>query len=94
MHGVWLDVEAVTAAVLADTNMPAVGVALAEALFVSTAQQSDGLTAALAFWVAGCELDRLGVGEVAGRVAREFGDHPDVAVARMRWCLDVLAGLV
>jgi hypothetical protein len=57
----------------------------ADALFVSALQRSDepgagqvrqAVTAAVrAFGRAGC----------AGRVAQEFGDHPETAVIRMRW---------
>jgi len=32
-------------------------------------------------------LQRLGVRGCAARVAGEFGDHPDTAVARMGWAL-------
>ena len=55
------------------------------ALFVSELQQSDAPTgyavteavqrAALRFGVRGCE----------GRMAQEFGDHPEAATDRMRW---------
>ena len=32
-------------------------------------------------------LQQLGVRDCAARVAGEFGDHPDTAVARMSWAL-------
>jgi hypothetical protein len=60
---------------------------LAEALFASTLQPSgsaspDQLRSAIA-----TTLRRLGVRGCAARMAGEFGDHPDIAVARMRWAL-------
>ena len=63
------------------------------ALFVSTLQCSQAPTTdqirqaveetARAFGWSGC----------AGRVAQEFGDHPETAAARMRWARQTLAGL-
>jgi hypothetical protein len=65
----------------------------ADALFVSALQCSQAPrtdqiwqavdAAVLAFGHRGC----------AGRVAQEFGDHPETAVARMRWARQTLAGL-
>ena len=47
---------------------------------LSTGQIQEAIAAALrAFGSAGC----------AGRVAQEFGDHPDTAAVRMRWALAV-----
>jgi hypothetical protein len=65
----------------------------ADALFASTLQRSDEPSAAqvdqaivaavLAFGTCGC----------AARVAQAYGDHPETAVARMRWaCAMVTAG--
>jgi hypothetical protein len=61
------------------------GAVWADALFVSVMQRSDtpgrgqvlkAITAAVrAYGHRGC----------AARVAQEFGDHPEAAVARMRW---------
>jgi hypothetical protein len=33
----------------------------------------------------------FGVRDCAARVAQEFGDHPDLAVARMRWARDAVS---
>jgi hypothetical protein len=62
----------------------------AEALFVSSLQPSDepdpfqvdaAVTAALLLHGSdGC----------AALMAQEFGDHPGLAAARMRWCLSLL----
>ena len=57
----------------------------AHALFVSMLQRSDVPTAGQvrqAVAAAVCAYGRQGCAE---RVAQEFGDHPETAVARMRW---------
>jgi hypothetical protein len=61
--------------------------ARAEALFVSYLQCSahpapDQVRGAVA-----TTLRRWGIKGCAAQVAGEFGDHPDVAVARMVWAL-------
>ena len=38
-------------------------------------------------------LDGLGAAGCAGRVAQEFGDHPEAAAARMRWARTAVAAL-
>jgi hypothetical protein len=73
---------------LAGYEMPGTFEAVrAEALFVSTLQPSgapspDQIRRAIA-----TTLQRMGVRGCAARVAGEFGDHPDTAVARMSWAL-------
>lgn len=65
--------------------------ARAEALFASRLQPSQSPD--------GCEVQRavaeavrrLGRAGCAGRVAQEFGDHPDTAPARMRWARAMVA---
>jgi hypothetical protein len=69
----------------------------ADALFVSALQRSDELSPgqirqAVAVAVA-VAVDTYGVTGCAGRVAQEFGDHPDTAAARMCWARAVVAGL-
>ena len=69
------------------------GFEAADALFASALQRSQAPrkdqiwqavdAAVLAFGHLGC----------AGRVAQEFGDHPETAAARMRWARETLAGL-
>ena len=59
----------------------------AEALFASPLQPSrppspDQIRRAVA-----AALEQLGIRGCAARVAGEFGDHPDTAVARMSWAL-------
>ena len=38
-------------------------------------------------------LDGLGAAGCAGRVAQEFGDHPETAAVRMRWARTAVAAL-
>jgi hypothetical protein len=59
----------------------------AEALFASTLQPSGSPSSEQVRRVVTTTLRRLGVGGCAARTAAEFGDHPDTAVARMRWAL-------
>jgi hypothetical protein len=59
----------------------------AEALFASTLQCSelpadDQVRASVA-----TTLRRFGIRGCAAHVAGEFGDHPEIAVARMAWAL-------
>jgi hypothetical protein len=57
----------------------------AEALFASTLQPSDDPGAEQIRCQVTCVVRDLGVRGCAERVAQEFGDHPELAVARMRW---------
>jgi hypothetical protein len=61
--------------------------ARARALFASTLQPSGSLSPGQIRRAVAATLQRLGVRGCAARVAGEFGDHPDTAVARMRWAL-------
>ena len=62
----------------------------ADAVFASDLRRRDDPTAgqvrqavAAAIWAFGCS-------GCAGRVAQEFGDHPETAVIRMRWARSVV----
>jgi len=62
----------------------------ADAVFTSDLQRRDEPSAgqvrqavAAAIWAFGCP-------GCAGRVAQEFGDHPETAVIRMRWARRVV----
>jgi hypothetical protein len=59
----------------------------AEALFASTLQPSQSPSCEQVRTVVATTVRVLGVGGCAARTAAEFGDHPDVAVTRMRWAL-------
>jgi hypothetical protein len=65
--------------------------ARAEALFVSAVQPSDAVTAG-EIRAAVCQaVRRHGSRGCAALVAYEFGEHPDTAVARMRWARAAVA---
>ena len=59
----------------------------AGALFVSALQPSGSPSPGQVRRAVAATLQRLGVRGCAARVAGEFGDHPDTAVARMSWAL-------
>jgi hypothetical protein len=65
----------------------------AEAVFVSDLQPSDSPTPSQ---VADAVLDSLhafgGAGGCAAAAAAEYGAHPETAVARMRWALNLVDG--
>jgi hypothetical protein len=56
-----------------------------EALFASALQPSDAPTADMIATAIARTVRRFGTGGCAGRMAQEFGDHPDAAAERMRW---------
>jgi hypothetical protein len=56
-----------------------------EALFVSTLQRSDHPGAEQVWQAIAHAVREFGSQGCAARVAQEFGDHPELAVARMRW---------
>ena len=64
---------------------PNVNDARCAALFASVLQPSDVPTAEMAGRAINCTVRQFGIGGCAGRMAREFGDHPDAAAQRMRW---------
>ena len=59
--------------------------ARSEALFASTLQPSDAPTADMIASAISCAVQRLGTRGCAGKMAQEFGDHPDLAAERRRW---------
>ena len=68
-----------------------IGAVRADALFVSALQPSQNPGAGLvrhAVEAAMCQFGALGC---AGRVAQEFGEHPEAATARMRWARQAVA---
>ena len=59
----------------------------AEALFASTVQASEAPAADRVRDAVAATLRRLGAQGCAVQVAGEFGDHPDIAAARMGWAI-------
>jgi hypothetical protein len=78
----WPEMAAITQLAVTPLN---VNQARCEALFVSDLQPTDAPTAGMVAEAIGCTVRRFGVRGCAGRMAQEFGDHPDVAATRMRW---------
>jgi hypothetical protein len=64
-----------------------------EALFVSALQQSDLPSVGQVRDAVVRAVRELGSAECAARVAQEFGDHPDQAVARMCWARRLVAAV-
>jgi len=64
---------------------PSTSAVWADALFVSVLQRSDEPGAGQVRRAIAAAVRAYGSGGCAQRVAQEFGDHPETAVARMRW---------
>ena len=62
-----------------------------QALFSSGLQPSDAPTAGMVAAAISRAVRQFGAGGCAGRMAQEFGDHPDAAARRMRWVRQLLA---
>jgi len=63
----------------------------AGALFVSALQRGDELKTSQIQRAVAVALDAYGDAGCAGRVAQEFGDHPETAAVRMRWARAAVA---
>ena len=72
--------------------LPGVCALQADALFAS-ALRGDELNARRIHQAITVSLNAYGAEGCAGRVAREFGDHPETAAARMRWARAAVAFL-
>ena len=57
----------------------------ADAVFASRLQRCGEYSAGRVRQAAAAAIDLYGCSGCAGRVAQEFGDHPETAVIRMRW---------
>ena len=65
-----------------------------EALFASWLQPSDAPTADTVAEAISRTTRQFGTHGCAGRMAQEFGDHPEAAAARMRWVRQLAAAAV
>ena len=63
------------------------------ALFASALQRSDAPGAETVANVISRNVRRFGVRGCASQMAQEFGDHPDVALDRMRWVRQLVGGV-
>jgi hypothetical protein len=61
-----------------------------EALFVSDLQRSDAPDAAALADRVSAAVRQFGVRGCAGRMAQEFGEHPETAADRMRWVRELI----
>jgi len=62
------------------------------ALFSSGLQPSDAPTTDMVAAAISRAVQQFGIGGCAGRMAQEFGDHPDAAARRMlRWVRQLIA---
>ena len=64
----------------------------ADALFVSSLQRSDQPSTGQVRQAVATAIREFGGRGCIGLVAQEFGEHPDLAVLRMRWALRLTAG--
>jgi hypothetical protein len=62
-----------------------------QALFSSALQPSDAPTADMVATAISRAIQQFGLGGCTGRMAQEFGDHPDAAATRMRWVRQLIA---
>jgi hypothetical protein len=69
-----------------------ISAARAEALFASALQRSDAPSARQVERAVAAALGTLGELGCAARVAQAYGEHPETAVARMRWARTAVAG--
>jgi len=69
---------------------PGTSAVWADALFASMLQRSDGPSAGQVRKAVAAAMRAYGGRGCAERVAQEFGDHPETAVARMRWAREVV----
>jgi hypothetical protein len=65
----------------------------ADALFVSPLQGSQAPATDQIQQAMAAAIRAFGHSGCTGRVAQEFGDHPEIAAARMRWARQTLAGV-
>jgi hypothetical protein len=73
------------------TKHHSIAVVRTDALFVSALQPSDEPRAMQVRQAVAAAVRRFGPLGCAGWVAQEFGDHPEIAAARMRWARQQIA---
>ena len=66
-------------------DYPSVPALQASALFTSALQRSDEPSASQIRQAVATAISAFGHPGCAERAAQEFGDHPEIAVIRMRW---------
>jgi hypothetical protein len=68
-----------------DLDQEDLSAARADALFASALQRSEHPTARQIEQAIAAAIHDFGNLGCAARVAQEYGEHPEIAVARMRW---------
>jgi hypothetical protein len=71
-----------------------IGASGADALFVSALQRSDDPSACQIRQAIAAAIGAFDYSGIAGRVAQEFGDHPEAAAVRMRWARTLAAEVI
>ena len=66
------------------------GAAQCQALFASALQRSDAPGADAVAEAIRVSMRQFGAAGCMGRMAQEFGDHPEAAAERMRWVRSLL----
>ena len=74
------------------TNHLSISTARADALFVSALQRSEEPSAAQVQQAIAAAIRAFGARGCAARVAQAYGEHPEIAVPRMRWARAVVEG--
>lgn len=69
-----------------------ISTARADALFASALQRSDEPSAAQVDLAIAAAVRAFGTRGCAARVAQAYGEHPETAVARMRWARAAVTG--
>lgn len=69
---------------------PSISAVRADALFVSALQRCEQPSAEQVRQSVAAAVHAFGEHGCAERVAQEFGDHPETAVPRMRWALQLV----
>jgi hypothetical protein len=74
------------------THHPSISAIRADALFVSALQRCDQPSTGEIRQAVAAAFQEFGERGCAERVAQEFGDHPEIAVMRMRWARQLAVG--
>ena len=70
-----------------------ISAARADALFVSALQRSQEPSTSQVRQAIAAAIRKFGAQGCAALVAQEYGEHPEIAVARMRWARAAVSGL-
>jgi hypothetical protein len=74
------------------TYDPSISTVRADALFASALQRSDEPTAEQVDEAIAVAVNAFGTRGCAARVAQAYGEHPEIAVERMRWARATVLG--